>query len=137
MARFIIFCMVKSFITILLDSIPSKCISRRAPSFCFRKKSCSMLSKYSRGKIVPYNLVFLFNVCAKFGNLCNVGAKFEATDYYQKINRSKIKITEKGCCLENNRLSFFLYNFLWSLLGITQGFYLCNVVPTAGTTLHK
>ena len=39
--------MVKSFITFLLDSIASKCISRRAPSFYFRKKSWSVLSLYS------------------------------------------------------------------------------------------
>ena len=41
-------------------------------------------------------------------NLCNVGVSFEATGYYQKINRSKIKIAEKVCCLENNTLTFFL-----------------------------
>ena len=64
------------------------------------------------------------------GNLCNVGATFEAAGYYQKINMSKIKIAKKGCCSETNTLSFFLYIFLSTLLGITQSFKLCNVVPT-------
>ena len=44
--------------------------------------------------IVPYNLVFLFNVGPGLF-LCNVGEIciiFTATSYYQKINRSKIKI---------------------------------------------
>ena len=45
------------------------------------------------------------------GNLCNVSATFETTGYYQKINQSNIKIAEKGCCSENNTLSFFLQNF--------------------------
>ena len=31
--------------------------------------------------------------------------------------------------LRENTLTFFLYNCLWSLLGITQDFQLCNVVP--------
>ena len=62
----------------------------------------------------------LFVQCG--GILRNIGATFEATGYYQKIKRSKIKIAEKGCCSENKKLSFFLYNFLWSLLGITQDF---------------
>ena len=57
-----------------------------------------------------------------WGNLCNVGATFEATGYYEKINRSKIKVPEKGCCSENNTLTFILQNFLWSLLVIAQGF---------------
>ena len=30
-------------------------------------------------------------------NLCNAGAAFAATGYYQKINRFKIKIAEKSC----------------------------------------
>ena len=55
----------------------------------------------SRDDIVPGNLPFLFNVgnvaslvqCR--GSLCNVGVAFAATDYYQKINQSKIKIDKK------------------------------------------
>ena len=60
--------------------------------------------------------------CAMSGKLLvasNVGATFEATSYYQKIDRSKIKIAEKGCCSENNTLSFFLQSILWTLLDIT------------------
>ena len=39
---------------------------------------------------VPYNLVFLFNVGQEFF-LCNVAPAVAATNYYWKINRSKIK----------------------------------------------
>ena len=43
---------------------------------------------------VLYILVFLFS--AGLGSfLCNVGAAFAATGYYQKINWSKINIAEK------------------------------------------
>ena len=55
----------------------------------------------SHDDIVPDNLLFLFNVgnvanlvqCQ--GSLCNVGVAFAATDYYQKINQSKIQIAKK------------------------------------------
>ena len=63
------------------------------------------------------------------GNLCNVRKAFAATGHYQKLNLSKIKIAQKWCCSDKNALSFFLRNVVWSLLSITQGFYLCNVVP--------
>ena len=49
--------------------------------------------------------------------------------YYQKINCSKKVISEKWCCSVGNAWSVFLYNVVWGLLGITQGFYLCDVVP--------
>ena len=63
------------------------------------------------------------------GNLFNVGAAFSANGYYQKNNRSKIKIAEIWCYSDDNALGF-LCNVVWSLLGnIAQGFYLCNVVP--------
>ena len=63
------------------------------------------------------------------GNLRNAGAAFAETSYYQKINRTKIKIAEKLCCSDYNALGF-LCNIVWSLLGnIAQGFYLCNIVP--------
>ena len=69
-----------------------------------------------------YSMIFLVQ-CR--GSLCNVGA----TGYYQKVNWSKIKIAE-NCCSDDSSLSFFLCYVVWILLGnITQGFYLCNVVP--------
>ena len=47
------------------------------------------------------------------------------------INQFQIKIAEKWCCSDDNEFSEFneLPEFsCLSLLGITQGFYLCNVV---------
>ena len=47
------------------------------------------------------------------------------------INQFQIKIAEKRCCSDDNEFSEFneLPEFsCLSLLGITQGFYLCNVV---------
>ena len=55
-------------------------------------------------------------------NLCNVGAAFAATGYYQNINRFKIKIAKKWCYSYDIALGFFLGN-------TAQGFCLCNVVP--------
>ena len=56
-------------------------------------------------------------------NLCNDGAAFTATRYYQKINWVKIKIAEKWCYSDKIALSFFLCNVLWSLLdNMAQGF---------------
>ena len=56
---------------------------------------CVVLEMFSMSfAIAPYNLVFLFNVGPEFF-LCNVGAVFAASGYYQKINRSKIKIDVK------------------------------------------
>ena len=46
----------------------------------------------------------------------------------KKINRFKIKITEKWCCLDENALSFTA-QYCLSLLGNTHGFHLCNVFP--------
>ena len=77
---------------------------------------------------ISYNFVFLVNVWPGIilvqcrGNLCNIGATFEATGSYQKINRFKIKIAKKGCCSENNTVSFFLQNFLSSLLALHRDF---------------
>ena len=89
---------------------------------------------------VGQNVQYVFRLVGQFSNLVghcpmsdryfNVGATFEATGYYQKINQSKTKIVKAGCCSENNTLSLFLQNFLWSLLSITQGSQLCNAGPT-------
>ena len=59
-----------------------------------------------------------------------VGVALAASGYYyQKINCSKKAISEKWCYSVGNAWSVFLYNIVWGLLGITQGFYLCDVVP--------
>ena len=56
-------------------------------------------------------------------------------DYYQKINRFKIKIAEKWCYSYDIGF-FFLCNVVWSLLvNIAQSFCLCNVVSKSITKL--
>ena len=61
---------------------------------------------------VWYNLVFLLNAgpgsfLFNVREICAMLARhLKATGYYQKINQSKIKITEKGCYSENNTLTF-------------------------------
>ena len=68
-------------------------------------------------------------------NLCNVGAVFASTGYYQKINRSKIKIAEKRCCSDDNALGFFLCNVVWRqydyclLSGGNMGQYCTGFLP--------
>ena len=61
-------------------------------------------------------------------NLCNAGAAFAATGYYQKINRFKIKFAEKWCYSDD--IGFFPVQCCLESLGqhCTE-FLLCNVVP--------
>ena len=54
----------------------------------------------------------------------------------KKINRFKIKITKKWCCLAENALSFTA-QYCLSLLGNTHGFHLCNVVPRALANIEQ
>ena len=71
--------------------------------------------------------IFLAKCCR---SLCNVGATYAATSYYQKIKQSRIKIAKRWCCSDNIALGFFLCNVVCSLLGnIAQRFCLFNVVP--------
>ena len=72
------------------------------------------------------------------GNLCNVGATFKATRYYQNINRSKIKIAENRCFSDDNTLSFSLQNFCQESLGRYTGLLAVQCCPKSiRTTLNK
>ena len=58
-----------------------------------------------------------------WGNLCNIGAAFAATGYYQNTNRSNIKIAKKRCCSLFRRQC--------------TKFFSCVVLPGVSWVLHR
>ena len=71
---------------------------------CLREMPCSVQSCL----FVQCWPVFLLVQCRE--NLCNFGAAFAATGYYQKFNRFKINIAEKWCYSDDIALGFILGN---------------------------
>ena len=87
---------------------------RMGSNFPWHLKKTSFLLRCCE-RYITFRTVLSFSSMLARGNLSNVGVAFAATGYYQQINRSKIKITEKWPDFVQTTLQWV--------------FYVCNVVP--------
>ena len=65
------------------------------------------LPKQSLKSYVNCEISILFRKILSFCSMLARDFSCAATVYYQKINRSKIKLAENWCCSDGNALSFF------------------------------